>query len=202
MRFNPDHVLYLSLALALVLVIGRIVMSAGVTPFSMIRGQGKFDVKASWVSNTAILGAVIAGALKEIHNPEGVGPLNIVFAALALVAPVVYLASVRAFKNEQKEDVCESRVWAYLVSALLALWGGLGQVVTLWQIAYSARSALPHRDDLVVFMGVLIVAAIALLVYAWRAMGQHLLLAVPPPESEDAEAEAMTTAPHQEFSLL
>ncbi len=61
-----EGILYGSFCAAFVIVgVRALMISQPYTLSSMMVGQGKFDYKASWASNTTLFGAVLAGALKD-----------------------------------------------------------------------------------------------------------------------------------------
>src|SRR6185295_5722015 len=66
----------------------------------IIIGKAKFEIKSSWISNTTLFSALLVSALKDNFIPKPgtinwLGGLNLLFAALAIFAILIYFASER-----------------------------------------------------------------------------------------------------------
>lgn len=204
---TADEILALSFCFALGLVILRAVFTLRehqYTLLSRIPGKGKFDVKSSWVSNTTLFGAILASVLKdvkELNPPADSGVLNLLFAALALVAVLVYLTGVTVHKEGDKDAWYESFVGTYLLSCLIALWAAFGQLVALGRIVQSAPRRILAAVPETVFLFSLLVGAVALAIYAWNTMDVHLKSAGKKPEAQPVNLDSV---PHRtdEWPLL
>jgi hypothetical protein len=196
-----DFILFGSLASAFIFVTVRWFTNS--TPSRLgwfIPGEAKFDPKSSWISNTTLLGTVLVAAFKdfkELNAPIDVSNLNILFLALAALALLLAMATVRLFSPIQHG----TRVWLFLVSAGIALWAAIGQMFTLSYVICEAPTEAISGSSKVVFVGVVIIAAIALGAYAWTIMHDQIAKAVPPPPPQQpgVAPDATTTGPEWPF---
>jgi hypothetical protein len=155
----------------------------------IITAKMRFDVKTSWVSNTTLFSTVLVSTLKDNYipkpdaiKPEGIlwlGGLYLVFAALAVLALLVYFASERAVKvkggaSSKEEYEYHYHVGWYFFAAILALWAAEGQLFTL---AATVLIAKPNYVDVVaksIFVSSVVFAALAVGVYAFKTMTRQL----------------------------
>ncbi len=137
------------------------------------------------------------------------GSLNLVFLAVALVALLIPLSTVRNFKEGKKEKH-DTRVWAYLLSAVFAMWAVGGQLLTLGRSVSLAHRAGNLADPAaVVFQASLIIGAIAIVAYAWKTIGRQMEEQLKPRVEQPALTtisgqiqEQLNPGPAEEFALL
>lgn len=165
-------------------------------------GKARFDVKSSWVSTTTLVGALLISALKDGFLPKPnvtwLGGLNLLFVGLAVVALLIYFASERVEKTKNGDEYLSS-VRAYLSASAIALCAGFGQLLTLIAVIVVAPEANLPIVIQVVFAFSIVLAAVALGIYAWKAMEHQIntQLRRPPPPGVDA-----APAPPAEWPLL
>lgn len=196
---------------------------------SILRGRGKLDPRNSWITNLTLLGTFLATALKEnlvrtdaIRSPTPtwppsptgavvwLGDLSLFFAAVVIVATLIYLASMRRV-GDDKDDKYESCIGAYLVSGLLAVWAAVGQVLTLDCLVLLAELKKNGLSAFTTGWFALLVTAggIAAGIYGWQTMRQQIAVQIrpwpdapPPRPAPEAVLIEPQPAPAREWSLL
>ena len=122
-----------------------------------------------------------------------------------LVAMLTPYATVRHYK-EGNEEKHETRVWAYLLSALIALWAAFGQLFTLDRMVWLAREANNLTELAVgVFFVLMTIGLTALAVYAWNTIGRQMedqLPSTPGEPQPDALGLGTRRRPAEEWPLL
>lgn len=174
-----DSIILSSWLLSSIFVVCRCLREPGVKFAWSIPGEGKFDLKSSWVSNTTLFGAILGSPLKDLGPPSNLSNLNVLFLALGAVAVLIQLGTVRAVSGGHRFPV-----WAYLLTAIVALWAAAGQLFTLAAIISGAERKHLTLASECVFLVAVACALIALAVYAWKITGQHLDMAEPLPSAE------------------
>ena len=190
---SADWILGVSAVAALVFVRRRWRTISAEKRTRTIKGQAKVDAKNSWISNTTLLGAVLASALKDLKDVkdltalDGITGLNLAFAMIALVAILVQLGASRYKDNDQ----AESDVRYYLLSVFLAIWAVTGQMLTLGRIAAAVPDSTLTLPATIVCVLVLCFALTGALFYAWKATYEHI---VPRPKAEKKTVTPAETA--------
>jgi hypothetical protein len=181
-NLDADRILLASLVFAFVFVLVRAVRGCKFTLFWIIPGKGKFDVKASWVANTTVFGAILGSPVKDMGPSGAINSLNVLFLALGAVAVLLQLLGTRSGKDPMGQETYQMPVWSYLLAALVAFWAAAGQLLTLGQMIRDAKREVISTFAEVVFLGSVALAALILAIYVWKMMGRHLEAAL---SSED-----------------
>lgn len=112
--------------------------------------NGKWSFSESWASNITALGAVLGtvlgatGYITEAFANYSVGQfvgLNLLFGALVLLAPVVYLALRRA-RREGDEEVIYGTYGGLLAASFLTSWAVMGELATVLTLLGAANLRL------------------------------------------------------------
>ena len=185
MNCDADVILFLTLAIAFVFVFARTRTFPEVRRNWVIPGEGKFDVKTSWVANTTLFGAILGAPIKDFTPSGAINSLNVLFLALGAVAVLVQLIGVQSVKDGSGKDNYQTPVWSYLLAARVALWAAAGQLLTLAHMIWNAKPNVMSAAATVVFLASVALAAIVLAIYVWRIMGRHLQAAVAPEKFQE-----------------
>ena len=198
---SGDCILALSAISGVVFVIVRWIPIPSDKWRMWIPGQGQFDPKSSWISNTTLLGAVLASLLTdfELKLPD-VSGLNIFFAMVAVVAVVLQVGSNRV----RSKGGYEFNAVLYSLSAVLAIGAVVGQVLTISRLTWRLPASALTVPVTIACTVVLCFALIGVAMYAWHTMYEHL---VPPQKIETTEAGGVVktadeAATRREWSVL
>jgi hypothetical protein len=172
-----------------------------------------WDFSKSWASTFTVVGAVLGTILASLVLPdtperfskETLAGMNLVFGVAILVAPFLFAAteSPRLVKKDDSLQVQgQGTVAGYLLACAVTLTGVLGQLATVFFLLgeIETKGALP--DEALVFLVVLLaIAALLVLLYAWRTMGWTALNATPPAETQkNLEITVLDEVPEPAFS--
>lgn len=158
------------LGLALVLGIWR-----REPPADRVLGDGKYDFRSSWVSNTTVFAAILGTPIKDLEAPAELGVLNVLFLALGGIALLVNAAAARAAR-----DGLQTPVWAFLIASSLSLWAVFGQLATLWFMINDTCEATLSGYPKTVFLATVVVGGACVALFAIKAMRRYLNAAVKP----------------------
>lgn len=207
-----DRLVFGSLAVATVLVIGRAVWARRVQHMRFALGYRMGPVNwsftDSWASTLTILGAVLGTILgadllpaETTNLPSDSYPgLNLFFGVLVALAPLVFNATRRPEKvaNPVGDDGIQYQgvVWAFLLGTTFTLSGAFGEIATVYLLlAELEEPGAITTATLGVFSVVMTVGALALIAYGWRGIGWTLRYqVVEPAESNKAAEEARREA--------
>jgi hypothetical protein len=152
---------------------------AGVTSTAIV-GPPAWDFTKSWATNIAVFGALFGTfTTKIVPDPKyvpdpGYPLLSVLFALLALVAPIVFaaLSDVKPVKTLGLEDSqSQGTVTGFFIAMLFTLWAALGQIATLTALTFEVINTHKVPDVTAIMLLILLVAAVAVLLYAWRTAG-------------------------------
>jgi len=172
------HLVFISLVIAGVFVAIRWLVPWDATRADLMKrmGQPGWDFTASWASNFTVVGAVLgtilgAGVLPDQTHlfPKGsYAALNLLFGVITVLAPIAYLASQTP---DAPSNQLRGYVWSFLLTTLITLWAVLGELATIAFLLYEIRNggSLPSSVTYL-FAGVMLVAALLMLVYVWRGV--------------------------------
>jgi hypothetical protein len=132
-------------------------------------GPPGWSFSSSWASSLTAVLAVFQMLFAQNLLPPGepyipkatYAAFAVMFAALLLAAPVVYLALGR-LEPPQKEVQIQGRVWGFVVAAFLVLWAIIGQLVETFVLSVDvARGPLDNwiAGVFVLLSAILVVAA-------------------------------------------
>ena len=147
--------------------------------------------KDGWASNIVVIGAVVAAIITALGSlgPETFGDfsvanfvgLNLVFAAMVLVAPLTYSAfRKRVVRDQQQAETTAEQphqqersaiagtVLGLMTAAAAVLWAAFGQLTTLFIVALAATD---EPEELFLQGGLLLLAAFFVFLYAWKSLG-------------------------------
>jgi hypothetical protein len=188
---TPNYIILGSLVAAWVLVslVHRKVPEA--TRDAVIIAPGKYDPKNSWISNTTVFAAILGAPIKDLGPASSISSLNVLFLALGGVALLTALATTRAGKDSQNQDINVSGVRPYVWTARIALWAALGQLATLAYMIWAADSQVLGWIAKSIFLASIIAATVVLTIFAWRTITKHLKSATKaPPKTAAGPARA------------
>lgn len=196
---TPDSIIVGSLLAAVILV--GLIWHGRPDPRWFIYGEGRYELKNSWISNTTVFAAILGTPLKDIAaiSTATLASLNVLFLAVAGVAVLLQAGWVRTLGKNHCIPV-----WGLLLAGILALWAVIGQLATLWYVVCEAanpfREPRPILTELGgrVLSGVVLVAVVLVLIFAWRMMRALLDTAqkecAPPATAAKEEAKTHTWA--------
>jgi hypothetical protein len=148
-------------------------------------GPVDWDFGKSWASTLTTVGAllgtvlsagVLPGDTQSLSKPA-YAALNLFFGMLILIAGFVYTATRRPKETTNTSGVkqvqYQGHVWSFLLASFVTLWAVLGELVTLWFLLteIGVQGTL-SRGPLHIFQGVLLLAGLLALFYAWRSIAQ------------------------------
>ena len=146
-------------------------------------GTVDFDFSKSFASTITVVGAVLgtiltAGVLPEepeLLSKQQYTALNLVFGAMIVLAGVVYAATETPEKDSTPEPgetrKYEGFVWSFLLATGLVMWAVLGELACLLLIVSELeRADLFTTSAIVVFIVLMVTAAVAILFYTYRRM--------------------------------
>jgi hypothetical protein len=146
-------------------------------------GTVDFDFSKSFASTITVVGAVLGTVLTasvlpeepELLSKQQYTALNLVFGAMIVLAGVVYAATEAPAKNSTptpgEERKYEGFVWSFLLATGLVMWAVLGELACLLLIVSELdRADLFTTSAIVVFIVLMVTAALAILFYAFRRM--------------------------------
>jgi hypothetical protein len=110
---------------------------------------------------------------KYVPDP-GYPLLSVLFALLALVAPIVFaaLSEVKPVTKSGLEDSqSQGTVTGFFIAMLFTLWAALGQIATLTALTFEVINTHKVPDVTAIMLLILLVAAVGVLLYAWRTAG-------------------------------
>lgn len=152
---------------------------AGVSSASKL-GPPAWDFTKSWATNVAVFGALFGTfTTKIVPDPKyvldpGYPLLSVLFALLALVAPIVF-AALSEVKPVTKSSLADSQsqgtVTGFFIAMLFTLWAALGQIATLTALTFEVINTHKVPDVTAIMLLILLIAAVAVLLYAWRTAG-------------------------------
>ena len=171
-------IVYGSFVVALIAV-GACARRAGVPSTSPV-GPPNWDFAKSWGTNIAVFGVLfgtffstkIVPAPKYVPDP-GYPLLSVLFALLALAAPIVFLA-MSEVKEVQKPGLRDKEIQSqgtalgFFIAMLFTLWAALGQLATLGGLTFEVISTNMVPDVTAVLLLILLAAAVGVVSYAWR----------------------------------
>jgi hypothetical protein len=169
-------VIYVPFALALVVVL---VCVGSVRDLGAQLGPANWDYSQSWATTLTVIGGFLGTVLgasvlpdeTELLPRNAYGALNLAFALLVLVAPLVYAAAQKRAKDDHGVPQYTGTVFAFGVASVATLWGVFGQILTLALVLRELWVAASLPATLVVALfAVMGIAALAVLVYSCRRM--------------------------------
>ena len=150
---------------------------AGVASSATVGPPG-WDLAKSWGTNVAVFGVLIGTffATRIVPDPKyvvdpGYPLLSVLFALLALVAPIVFvaMAGVKQVTRNQVPDVqAQGTATGFYIAMLLTVWAALGQIATLGALTFEVIRTNKVPDLTAIILLILLVAALSVVSYAWR----------------------------------
>lgn len=149
---------------------------AGIASSSTV-GPPVWDYTKSWGTNVAVFGALFGTfTSKLVPSPKyvmdpGYPLMTVVFALLALVAPIVFAAmsDVKQVKKDGVWDIqTQGTVTGFYIAMVFTLWAALGQLSTLGALTFEVINTHKVPDLTAVILLILLVAAASVVAYAWR----------------------------------
>jgi hypothetical protein len=167
-----------------VLVVGACAANVGAQA-SLPVGPPNWDFTKSWATNIAVLGAVFGTFFSNAIVPTprfvpspGYPLLSAVFAVLALISPVVFLAlsRVKAVYKDQAWDVQYQGIAAgFLFATFITLWAALGQIITIAALGTEVLAAGKVPGAAWALLITLLIAIVATATYVGRGAGALLV---------------------------
>jgi hypothetical protein len=178
-------------------------------------GTPNLDFSKSFATTLTAIGALLGTILSSgliADDTAGVGKhalqgLNLVFAVLILVAPVVYLASQRRIETEDEkgETVYEEHgtVAALIVAGAITVWAVIGELATIY-VLFEALSDGGEITTLGITVMQVILAAGALLAiaYSYRKLVWIANAAETASTGGEEGVAPRATAPQPSWTLL
>lgn len=155
-------------AALLILVVAILAYSHGLTAMAATEWSGN----RSWASNLGLftnVAAAFAGFVAA--ETPAVTTAGVLFALLALLAPMVYSLTLRS------SDEKEGPVWGYLIASFLTLWSALGGLFTIWDLLDNLVKTLSGTgaESVGTFIGIMVILSIILvLFFAFRRLMQTI----------------------------
>ena len=144
---------------------------------------GTYDPNGSWVTNLTAVGSIL-GILLGNSSSLPAGDLTVPAIVLSVFFGVLIILGPIAFKALSVPDKpgtkTEGTVLGFFLAGGLSLWAAVGEVVTAAGFLLGLRQKLP-ASFVGIFLGVVALAVIILLRYAWLQMGVIVKSAVAPP---------------------
>jgi hypothetical protein len=161
-------------------------------------GDPTWDFSKSWASNVTVVGAILGTVLSAkvlpattvVVSPSGYTALSLLFGALVVVAPLLFVAT-RKGRADAKGPVYTGYGWAFLVASSVTLWGVIGQLTTVGLVLYEAEhSTALARGAVIPVWCVIGLALLLVVVYGQKSI--RLTLTPPPPPDGLAPPVAST----------
>jgi len=171
-------IVYGSFAVALITV-GACAQRAGMPSNSTV-GPPSYSIDKSWSTNLAVFGVLFGTffSAKIVTTPKyvldpGYALLSVLFALLALIAPIVFVALsdvklVYKSGSAIPEIQSQGNASAFLITMLVTLWAALGQLATLGTLTAEVINAHKVADVTAILFLILIAAAAAVVGNALR----------------------------------
>ncbi len=142
-------------------------------------GGPSWDFSKSWASNVTVVGAILGTVLSAkvlpanptvVASPNGYTALSLLFGALVVLAPLVFVA-LRSGNPSTTNQTVEGRGWTFLLATAVSLWGVVGELVTVGLVLYEAQNGGTLPLGAVTPMWCVIGAALVLVgVYGFRSV--------------------------------
>lgn len=181
-----------------------------------------WEFNRSWAATATGLGAVLGGVLTAFAVPESAATtfgrttfvsLNLLFVAIVVAAPYVYMGVQTAVAEKPKEAVVVALrgfVLVYLIATALTAWAVFGQIATLFvmllQIGDLTTATGKLWSPLVVsfFLGSLFMVFVLLVPYLHQAAYSNVVngRVAPPTGAGTAEFVDEEVLPRRTVSVL
>jgi hypothetical protein len=202
------------------LIVGSAVISALLVIVRWITLPGKFSDRLgtvdwsfgdSWASTLTTVGALLGTILATATIPDdaqplsgtALGGLNLLFGAIALMAPILFSAFLRAIPPEDAatEPSLQGYVGAFLGAALLTVWATLGELATVSILLRELPKGTLVSWASTVFLVIVLLSAILVAIYAWTSM-RYVILFKAKGESAAIGTRSISRSAPKRWSLL
>jgi hypothetical protein len=205
-----NGVIFAPLIFAFLFVVARWAL-LGVTGASLTKrlGPANWDFSGSWASTLTVLGALVgtilsAGVLPdetERLSKASYTALNLIFATLIVVAPVIYAATRRPKDTKLKpgdsadeaEDIqYQGYVWSFLLASGIVIWAVVGELATIGLLLAELHGEKAiSTEALGVLWGVLGAGALLIVSYSWNTIRWMIELKSSLPEAKKRRARKL-----------